>query len=78
MEQTAGMTMKEKNNRVRPKDAAKEIGCCLPWLYERMKAGDWDLGEYNKPKGRKKATVFIFRDKLDKFLGKEQEKEGTA
>lgn len=59
------------SQRVKPADAAKEIGCCVPFLYEMMRIGKWDLGDYTKPKGRKKATVFIFRDKLDKFLGKE-------
>lgn len=59
------------SQRVRPADAAKEIGCCIGYLYERMQKGDWDLGSYVKPRGRQKATVFIFRDKLDRFLGKE-------
>ena len=66
------MSQNGASQRVRPADAAKEIGCCLPWLYERMRKGDWDLGMYVKPKGKKRATIFIFRDKLDKFLGKEQ------
>lgn len=66
------MNNSSSSHRVRPAEAADEIGCCLPWLYERMRKGDWDLGDYVKPKGRKRATIFIFRDKLDKFLGKEQ------
>lgn len=66
------------SQRVRPADAAKEIGCCLGYLYERMRLGDWDLGEYVKPKGRKRATVFIFRDKLDRFLGKRPESNSKS
>lgn len=64
--------MSSISERVKVKDAADEIGCCTPYLYEMMRTGKWDLGDYAKPKGRKRATVFIFRDKLDKFLGKEQ------
>lgn len=63
--------MSSISERVKVKDAADEIGCCIPYLYEMMRTGKWDLGDYAKSKGRKRATVFIFRDKLDKFLGKE-------
>ncbi|MCI9448316.1 MAG: hypothetical protein HFH36_13295 [Lachnospiraceae bacterium] len=56
--------------RVSVEDAAKEIGCNKEYLRRKMKNGEWDLGEYGKPeRGQKKGTYFIFRHKLDKFLG---------
>lgn len=55
--------------RVKVKDAAKEIGCNVEYLRKKMKKGDWDLGSYEKEKGQAKANIFIFRDKLDEFLG---------
>lgn len=58
------------SQRVRTEDAAREIGCCVEYLRRRMKSGEWDLGKYEKPKkGRKKGSYFIFRHKLDNFLG---------
>lgn len=58
------------SERVSLPDAAKEIGCCQQFLREQMKRGEWDLGEYVRPgRGRKKAVYFVFREKLDKFLG---------
>ena len=56
--------------RVGITEAAKEIGCDREYLRRMMKRGEWDLGSYVKPeKGKKKGTYFIFRNKLDKFLG---------
>ncbi|EOS27657.1 hypothetical protein C806_00104 [Lachnospiraceae bacterium 3-1] len=58
------------SQRVSLTEAAKEIGCCKEFLRQQMKKGEWDLGEYVKPgKGQKKASYFIFREKLDRFLG---------
>lgn len=64
-----------ENQRVKVADAAKEIGCHPEYLRRQMKAGKWDLGKVVKPR-----TVggnyeyFIFRTKLDRFLGMEQER----
>lgn len=58
-----------KSNRVRTEDAAKEIGCAQQFLVEQIKTGEWDLGSYVKSKGGKRGTCFVFRSKLDKFLG---------
>lgn len=77
-----GDTTTEKNesvisNRVRTEDAAKEIGCAKQYLIERIKTGEWDLGDYVKPKGAQKGTCFVFRSKLDKFLGIAERDEST-
>lgn len=41
-----------------------------------MKAGAWDLGNVVKPAAKGgNNEYFIFRTKLDKFLGKEGEEE---
>ena len=61
-----------RSNRVKTKDAAKEIGCAKQFLVEQIKTGAWDLGSYVKPKGGKRGTCFVFRSKLDKFLGNNQ------
>lgn len=61
--------------RVSVKDAAAEIGCNQEYLRRQMKSGDWDLGSVVKPnKGLTNFQYFIFRSKLDKFLGKECDK----
>lgn len=60
------------SERVSVPDAAKEIGCDPQYLRLQMKSGHWDLGSYVKPgKGRKKGNYYVFRKKLDRFLGKE-------
>ena len=52
--------------------AAKEIGCHPEYLRRQMKAGAWDLGNVVKPAAKGgNNEYFIFRTKLDKFLGKE-------
>lgn len=62
--------------RVSLPEAAKEIGCCKEFLRRQIKKGEWDLGQYVKPgKGQKKASYFIFREKLDRFLGIENNQE---
>lgn len=59
------------SERVKVVDAAKEIGCAPGFLRLKMKTGEWDIGAYSKPaKGGKNARYYVFRSKLDKFLGK--------
>lgn len=58
------------SERVSTEEAAKEIGCNPQYLRERIKAGDWDLGTCVKPRGNKTCSYYVFRTKLDKFLGK--------
>lgn len=61
------------SQRVAVADAAKEIGCAPEYLRRQMKNGHWDLGSVIKPvRGSTNYNYFIFRTKLDKFLGKEQ------
>lgn len=50
--------------------AAHEIGCCVPYLRQQMKLKEWDLGTVVKNKYGKKYNYFVFREKLDMFLGK--------
>ena len=58
--------------RVSVKDAAAEIGCAQEYLRRQMKSGKWNLGEVVKPSAKgSQHEYFIFRAKLDKFLGKE-------
>ena len=60
--------------RVSVKDAAREIGCAQEYLRRQMKAGRWDLGEVVKPsRNGCQHEYFIFRAKLNKFLGKENQ-----
>ena len=56
--------------RVTVADAAKEIGCEPDYLRQKMKKKIWDLGKVVEPptKGGR-YEYFIFRAKLDKFLG---------
>lgn len=62
------------NQRVSVPEAAKEIGCDQNYLRQQMRRGEWDLGSYVRPgRGKKKASYFVFRNKLDKFLGIAQE-----
>lgn len=54
-------------------EAAKEIGCAPEYLRRQMKAGKWDLGVVVKPSREVSVyQYFVFRAKLDKFLGKER------
>lgn len=63
--------------RVSVVEAAKEIGCHPEYLRRQMKAGKWDLGKVVRPaRSIGKCEYFIFRVKLDKFLGKEIEDIG--
>ena len=67
----AGCAPRPEKVRVRVTDAAREIGCAPQFLRLRMQAGDWDLGSYVGPgTGGRHGNYYVFRDKLDKFLGK--------
>lgn len=56
--------------RVSVPDAAKEIGCDPDFLRQQMKKKKWDLGIVVPPtKAGGNYTYYIFRPKLDKFLG---------
>lgn len=58
------------NQRLSVKEAAAEIGCNEEYLRRQMKAGRWDLGSVIKPsRGLTNYQYFIFRAKLDRFLG---------
>lgn len=61
------------SERVRTEEAAKEIGVGVQSLREYMKRGIWDLGEVIPPQkgGSSHHEYLIFREKLDRFLGKE-------
>lgn len=55
------------------KQAAEEIGCAPEYLRRQMKAGRWPIGEVVRPpRGGTNYRYFIFRARLDKFLGKEE------
>lgn len=65
---------KEKDascQRISVLEAAKEIGCDPDFLRQMMKKKKWDLGEVIPPEkgGKKTYTYYVFRAKLDKFLG---------
>lgn len=65
------------SQRVSVNDAAREIGCAPQALREHMKRGLWDLGEVVPPDKKSGSYVYyIFRPKLDKFLGKEERNKG--
>lgn len=62
--------LKDNPNRIKPEAAAKEIGCHPQYLREQMKKKKWDLGQVVPPaKNGVKHEYWIFRAKLDKFLG---------
>lgn len=62
--------------RVSVAEAAKEIGCNIEYLRRQMKAGNWDLGKVVKPSGKiKNYQYFVFRPKLNKFMGQEEHHE---
>lgn len=62
------------SQRVSVFEAAAEIGCHPQYLRQQMRTGKWDLGNVVKPsRNGSRCEYFIFRAKLDKFLGKEQE-----
>lgn len=68
---------KIKGDRITAAAAAREIGCDVEFLRRQMQrkdGGRWDLGEVVPPEtpgGNYK--YFIFRGKLDRFLGRKGE-----
>lgn len=61
-----------KTERVPINQAAREIGCNPNNIRAKMYSGEWDLGAVRKINSKtQKARYYIFRGKLDKFLGKE-------
>lgn len=60
--------------RVCIKDAAQELGCSVAAVREHMRRGLWDLGQALPPQktGKKQWEFHIYREKLDKHLGKEK------
>lgn len=65
--------------RVPINQAAKEIGCDPNVIRAMMYNGKWDLGEVRRLKNScQKARYYIFRGKLDKFLGKENRHENVT
>lgn len=59
----------EDCQRVSVSDAAKEIGCDPQYLRLKMKKKKWDLGKVEPPTNGGRCEYFIFRRKLDAFLG---------
>ena len=58
------------SQRLTVREAADEIGCAPEYLRRQMRSGKWDLGSVIKPgKGASIYQYFIFRGKLNKFLG---------
>lgn len=65
-----------KGERLTLIEAAAEIGCHPEFVRRQMASGNWDLGAVVKKKNRNGCNqYFVFRSKLDKFLGKETEVE---
>ena len=65
-----------KGERLTLTEAASEIGCHPEYVRRQMACGNWDLGTVVKKKNRNGCNqYFVFRSKLDKFLGKETEVE---
>lgn len=61
-----------EEQRVKVAEAAREIGCHPEYLRRQMRAGKWDLGKVvRSTRCGGKYEYFIFRAKLDRFLGME-------
>ena len=69
---------KIKGDRITAAAAAREIGCDVEFLRRQMQrkdGGRWDLGEVVPPEvPGGNSQYFIFRGKLDKFLGRREGK----
>ena len=65
--------LKPKNEncmKVTVAEAASIIGCDKDFLRQRMKRGEWDLGEVVPPNNKGGIYRYIiFRPKLERFLG---------
>lgn len=53
-------------NRIRTETAAKIIGVTAPFVVEKMRRGEWDLGELKR--GCRRDTAYIFANKLAKHV----------
>ena len=62
--------MSEQSNRVTVAQAAKELGLDVATVRFWIETGQLPIGRYVKRKGAKRGTYLIFRDKLDKEMGK--------
>lgn len=68
----------ENCQRVSIADAAAEIGCHPQYLRQQMRKKKWDLGQVIPPQQRGgQHEYFVFRPKLDRFLGKESMRESN-
>ena len=59
-----------ESNRVTTAEAARLLGINVASLRYWMEIGQLDIGRVIKTKGSKRKTYLIFRDKLDKEMGK--------
>lgn len=57
-------------NRVSVAQAAKELGLDIATVRLWIETGQLPIGRYVRRKGAKRGTYLIFRDKLDKEMGK--------
>lgn len=64
--------MEEKSNRVSVAQAAKELGLAECSVRIWMESGQLPIGRCIKRKGGRRATYLIYRDLLDKELGKDE------
>lgn len=53
-------------NRIKTATAAKILGVSCPFVIEKMRRGEWDLGELKRGFGRD--TPYIFANKLAKHV----------
>ena len=59
-----------ENNRVTTAEAARLLGINVASLRYWMEIGQLDIGRVVKAKGSKRKTYLIFKDKLDKEMGR--------
>ena len=62
--------MTNQSNRVTTAEAARLLGINVASLRYWMEIGQLDIGRVVKAKGSKRKTYLVFRDKLDKEMGK--------
>ena len=67
-----------ETEKVQIDQAAREIGCCKQFLRQQMRRGEWDLGAIVRPEKKGSSyRYYVFRRKLDAFLGKDLGKEAS-
>ena len=59
-----------ENNRVTTAEAVRLLGINVASLRYWMEIGQLDIGRVVKAKGSKRKTYLIFKDKLDKEMGR--------